>query len=528
MYGGHIVETGPTLKRSSPTGTPVHRPPPVRRPRPRALDVDAAAARPTRPSSSTTPSRRFRTRCPLAVDSLPPRHSHACSRSARATPAAKPRHRGPPHDHAAVEPAAAAQQQRMAPPGAITARRPRLPGPARACQRTVQPTVSSALATALEQGRPGLARPALHAQSRGRIAVLYEPDPRAGHTSSASTSGAPGCARAVADLSGTIVSAPRCAQPRPGRHHGRQTPPWPAPNRPSPSRADARRRRPHRRGHPGVFDRHTGRVRYAVNLPGWAAPDSSSGCARASARALRPQRALSAWPHSASTPSARARAAALRLRPHRHRPRHGRRRRRRTLFLGAHGAAGEVGFLPLGGVPASGSAPRRGMLEDAVSADASGPHRPRPRHDRAHRQARLRRLTPAPATRPPAPPCARRANACSPSPSPLRHRRLDRPGGARRVGRADLLLSHGGRNPAPPHPAAAPVSRPARHGDDAVLLGALYDGPARRPAPWSSTAARRPRDGRRTGTHDAWRPVGTSPDRPPSLCPRGDLNPHAR
>ncbi len=182
----------------------------------------------------------------------------------------------------------------------------------------------------------------------------------------------------------------------------------------------------------------------------------------------RPQRALSAWPHfgeytfgagagsRSSSTSSSAPASAWASSPTANSlPRRARRGRRGRLPA------------PRRRPPPPAAHPRRGMLEDAVSADASGPHRPRPRHDRAHRQARLRRLTPAPATRPPAPPCARRANACSPSPSPLRHRRLTDLV-VLGEGRADLLLSHGGRNPAPPHSAAAPVSRPARHGDDAV------------------------------------------------------------
>lgn len=247
----------------------------------------------------------------------------------------------------------------------------RLQGPASRAQLArdsglSKPTVSSALA-ALE--RAGLVREAgTHAQSRGRVAVLYEPDPRAGHVLGIDI-GRARLRTAVADLSGTIVA--RTDVPNRGR--AATTVADAAVACAEQALADAALTATdivHTAvGTPGVFDRHTDRVRYAVNLPGWGRPGLIE---RMRARLGTPLSVhndanLAALGEYAFGAGAGSRLFVYVLIG--------------TglgmgvvadgeLFLGAHGAAGEIGYLPLDGVPASGTAPRRGMLEDAVSADA--------------------------------------------------------------------------------------------------------------------------------------------------------------
>ena len=127
-------------------------------------------------------------------------------------------------------------------------------------------------------------------------------------------------------------------------------------------------------GGPGVFDPDSDRLRHAPNVPGWSRP----GVMSALREALPPTVTL----------DNDANLAAVGERTY------GSGRDARTfvyvsvgtgigmgviidgeLYRGAHGAAGEVGYLPLGGdeqgAPAGGrDAKRRGMLEEAASADA--------------------------------------------------------------------------------------------------------------------------------------------------------------
>ncbi|MQY10721.1 N-acetylglucosamine repressor [Streptomyces sp. RB5] len=229
-----------------------------------------------------------------------------------------------------------------------------------------KPTVSSALA-ALETA--GLVREAgTHTPGRGRVAVLYEPDPAAGYVLGVDI-GRVRLRTAVADLSGTVIA--RTDQ----RNRGRS----------ATSVADAAIEAAGRSvaaaglhpaqvvhaavGTPGVFDPHTGRVRYAVNLPGWGRPGL---VARMRERldvtlSVHNDANLAALGEYAFGAGAGSRLFVYVLIG--------------TglgmgvvaggeLFGGAHGAAGEIGFLPLDGPPASGAAPRRGILESAVSADA--------------------------------------------------------------------------------------------------------------------------------------------------------------
>jgi predicted NBD/HSP70 family sugar kinase len=130
-------------------------------------------------------------------------------------------------------------------------------------------------------------------------------------------------------------------------------------------------------GAPGVFDAHRGRVAYAANIPGWQRP----GLADALAERLG----------SSLTIDNDANLAALGEYTY------GAAREARHLayvmigtgvglgllldgqvYRGATGAAGEIGYLPLAAAqpPLAGStrpqrgAPRRGLLEEALAADA--------------------------------------------------------------------------------------------------------------------------------------------------------------
>jgi predicted NBD/HSP70 family sugar kinase len=229
-----------------------------------------------------------------------------------------------------------------------------------------KPTVSSALAALAASG---LVREAgRHASARGRIAVLYEPDPAAGHVLGVDI-GRARLRTAVADLAGTVVA--RTDVPNRGRS--------------ATSVADAAIEAAGKAvsaaglthpdivhaaiGTPGVFDRSTGRVRYAVNLPGWGRPGLVERIRQRLGIPLSVHNDanLAALGEYACGAGAGCRLFVYILVG--------------TgvgmgvvadgeLFDGAHGAAGEIGYLPLDDVPHGGSPPRRGMLEDAVSADA--------------------------------------------------------------------------------------------------------------------------------------------------------------
>lgn len=236
-----------------------------------------------------------------------------------------------------------------------------------------KPTVSAALA-ALEQA--GLAREAgTVAPDRGRTAVLYEADPTAGYVLGVDI-GRAWLRLAVADLAGTVVA--REDVPNKGRSGsavadavlaaaGRVT------AAAGLARGDIVEAVV---GAPGVFDEQTGRVRYAVNLPGWGRSGLVAG--------MREGLGTSLTLHNDANLAAIGEYAC------------GAGKDSRLflyiligtglgmgvvadgeLFRGAHGAAGEIGFLPLltNPMPPSGpspveGAPRRGTLEDAVSGEA--------------------------------------------------------------------------------------------------------------------------------------------------------------
>jgi predicted NBD/HSP70 family sugar kinase len=123
-------------------------------------------------------------------------------------------------------------------------------------------------------------------------------------------------------------------------------------------------------GSPGVLDPRRGGVRYAANLPGW----HQAGLAQALAERIGPSLSIDNDANLAALAELNYGAArgftdvayltvgtgvgvGLVL--------DGR------LYRGAHGAAGEVGYLPISDRPPVGSGRRaRGMLEEAVAADA--------------------------------------------------------------------------------------------------------------------------------------------------------------
>ena len=221
-----------------------------------------------------------------------------------------------------------------------------------------KPTVSAALA-ALEQA--GLAREAgTVVPDRGRTALLYETDPTAGHVLGVDI-GRAWLRLAVADLAGQVVARTE------------------VPNRGRSATAVARTvvQAAHRLtaeaglepaaithaavGTPGVFDQHTGRVRYAGNLPGWGRPGLFAGMREGLGITLSVHNDanLAALGEYAAGAGAGSKLFVYVLIG--------------TglgmgivadgeLFSGSNGAAGEIGFLPLPTGP--------DLAEAAVSGDA--------------------------------------------------------------------------------------------------------------------------------------------------------------
>jgi predicted NBD/HSP70 family sugar kinase len=232
-----------------------------------------------------------------------------------------------------------------------------------------KPTVSQALAN-LEAG--GLVRPVGPATpSMGRTAMLYEADPTAGYVVGVDV-GRAWIRVAAADLSGAIVAR----RDERNRARGAETLVKSVGEVAHDVVAAAGltwRRVAHTVvGGPGVFDPDSDRLRHAPNLPGWSRPGVMSSLREA----LPPTVTL----------DNDANLAAVGERTY------GSGRDARTfvyvsvgtgigmgviidgeLYRGAHGAAGEVGYLPLGAEdeqPRGRDAKRRGILEEAASADA--------------------------------------------------------------------------------------------------------------------------------------------------------------
>lgn len=235
-----------------------------------------------------------------------------------------------------------------------------------------KPTVSHALA-ALE--RFGLVRAAGTATAeRGRSALLYEPDPTAGYVLGIDI-GRARLRAAVADLSGTVLARADLPNRERTATGVADAAAGAAADALAEAGVSADRVIHAAAGTPGVFDPEHGRVRFAVNLPGW-------GRAGLFERIGERLGGVELSVHND------ANLAAL----GEHDLGAGRGSRLFVyvligtglgvgivaggeLFTGAHGAAGEVGFLPVsftGSADAAGrpEAPRRGALEEAVSADA--------------------------------------------------------------------------------------------------------------------------------------------------------------
>jgi predicted NBD/HSP70 family sugar kinase len=234
-----------------------------------------------------------------------------------------------------------------------------------------KPTVSQALAN-LESA--GLVRPVGPATpSLGRTAMLYEVDPTAGYVVGIDI-GRAWIRAAAADLAGEIV-ARRDERNRARSAAALVTSASEVAHDVVAAAGLTWKKVAHTVvGGPGVFDPDSDRLRHAPNVPGWSRP----GVMSALREALPPTVTL----------DNDANLAAVGERTY------GSGRDADTfvyvsvgtgigmgviidgeLYRGAHGAAGEVGYLPLGGdeqgEPASGrDAKRRGILEEAASADA--------------------------------------------------------------------------------------------------------------------------------------------------------------
>ncbi|HWG23981.1 ROK family transcriptional regulator [Actinospica sp.] len=234
-----------------------------------------------------------------------------------------------------------------------------------------KPTVSHALA-ALEEH--GLVRAAGRiAAERGRTALLYESDPTAGYVLGIDI-GRARLRAAVADLSGEILA--RTDVPNQGRTAN--------------AVADAAARAAGQAlraadvpatsvihaavGTPGVFDPEDGRVRYAANLPGWGRSGlfgrirERLGGIEISVHNDANLAALGEYDFGAGRDSRLFVYVLIGTGLGVGIVANG------ELFTGAHGAAGEVGFLPVSfSAPGFGDAADPhpgGELEEAVSADA--------------------------------------------------------------------------------------------------------------------------------------------------------------
>jgi predicted NBD/HSP70 family sugar kinase len=233
-----------------------------------------------------------------------------------------------------------------------------------------KPTVSQALAN-LES--VGLVRPVGPASpSLGRTAMLYEVDPTAGYVVGIDI-GRSWIRVAAADLAGEIVA--RRDERNRARGASALVKSVTAVAHEVVSAAGLTWKQVAHTvvGGPGVFDPDSDRLRHAPNVPGWSRPGVMSQLRAA----LPPTVALD---NDANLAAVGERS-------------YGSGRDARTfvyvsvgtgigmgviidgeLYRGAHGAAGEVGYLPLGDDSGSGAAGRdarrRGILEEAASADA--------------------------------------------------------------------------------------------------------------------------------------------------------------
>jgi predicted NBD/HSP70 family sugar kinase len=339
-----------------------------------------------------------------------------------------------------------------------------------------KPTVSAALASLERAGLVRRTGQTVQGGGRGRAAVLYEPDPTAAYVVGVDI-GREWIRAAVAGLDGVQI-----------RRRD-------APNKASTAAATVRAAVAVAReataaagvdwrsvahvvvGGPGVVDPHTHRVRYAVNLPGWQRAglfermrdELGTGLdllndADLAALGEYAAGAGQGCPMFAYLWVGTGVGAGYVIDG--------------KVFRGAHGAAGEIGYLPLYPLPVEGeesgeSAAGRGTLEDAINGDgvtrlarAFG----MPRVTSAKQVFDAARAGDAAAARVVRHEAARLAHAVAAIAAVLDPELVVLGGG---IGRnADLLLDplHTAlRDLTPLHPRVAP----ALLGDDAVLIGAL-------------------------------------------------------
>ncbi|MEU0787977.1 ROK family transcriptional regulator [Streptomyces sp. NPDC006173] len=221
-----------------------------------------------------------------------------------------------------------------------------------------KPTVSSALAALEEAGL--VHEVGTHAPERGRVAVLYGPDPAAGYALGIDI-GRSWLRLAVADLDGSVVA--RADVRNRARTSGAMADLVVATARQVVTDSGARDVAHAVVGTPGVYDGEQGRVRYAMHLPGW-------GRAGLFDR-MRDELGIPLEVHNDANLAALGEytygvGAGSRLFAYimigtglgMGIVSEGR------LFTGAHGGAGEIGFLPWPGRH------KPGTLEDAVSGVA--------------------------------------------------------------------------------------------------------------------------------------------------------------
>ncbi|MFC5643261.1 ROK family protein [Kitasatospora cinereorecta] len=227
-----------------------------------------------------------------------------------------------------------------------------------------KPTVSAALA-ALEEA--GLAREAgRFVPERGRTAVLYEPDPAAGYVLGVDV----GRARlrvAVADLSGQVVN--RRDVPNKGRSANAVADAVVSAARETIAGAGlAPDAIVHAVvGSPGVWDEKRRSVRFAGNLPGWGRRGLIDRIAEGLETAVSVHNdanlaAVGEYAFGAGAGSQLFVYVLIGTGLGVGVVKDG------EVLAGAHGAAGEIGLLPL--PPTAGDGPAAGTLEELVSADA--------------------------------------------------------------------------------------------------------------------------------------------------------------
>ncbi len=236
-----------------------------------------------------------------------------------------------------------------------------------------KPTVSAALATLERAGLVRQTGQVSRGQGRGRAAVLYEANPTAGYVIGVDI-GRARIRAAAADLDGTVVG--RRDAPNKARTAGAMV-------RAAVGLARAVAEESGLQwsqvvhtvvGSPGVTDPGTHRVRYAVNLPGWGRSGlfdrlhaelgtgldlmNDANLAALGEYALGAGQGARLFAYLWIGTGLGAGLVAD-----------------GKLFRGGHGAAGEIGYLPMFPLPAEGEPPaqasaRHAALEDAVSADA--------------------------------------------------------------------------------------------------------------------------------------------------------------